>query len=127
MDKVVHFEIPVEDTSRAEKFYNSIFGWKIQNIPEMDYTLVFTAKTNDKGMNTEVGAINGGMMKRKDPIKNPVITISVSNIDDSLKKIEKLNGKVVMKKIKVGDMGYAAYFKDSEGNILGLWQNIKNQ
>lgn len=127
MNKVVHFEIPVEDTSRAEKFYNSIFGWKIQNIPEMDYTLVFTAKTNDKGMNTEVGAINGGMMKRKDPIKNPVITISVSNIDDSLKKIEKLNGKVVMKKIKVGDMGYAAYFKDSEGNILGLWQNIKNQ
>lgn len=69
MDKVVHFEIPVEDISRAEKFYNSIFGWKIQNIPEMGYTLVFTAKTNDKGMNTEVGAINGGMMKRKTQLR----------------------------------------------------------
>lgn len=32
-----------------------------------------------------------------------------------------------MKKIKVGNMGYAAYFKDSEGNILGLGQKIKNQ
>ena len=69
MDRVVHFEIPVEDISRAEKFYNSIFGWKIQNIPEMGYTLVFTAKTNDKGMNTEVGAINGGMMKRKTQLR----------------------------------------------------------
>ncbi|MEK6951424.1 MAG: VOC family protein [Nanoarchaeota archaeon] len=124
MDKVVHFEIPVEDISRAEKFYSAVFGWKINNIPDMNYTLVFTAKTDDKGMNTEVGAINGGMMKRKNPIENPVITINVSNIDNSLKQVEKLNGEIVMKKVKVGNMGYSAYFKDSEGNVLGLWQNI---
>jgi predicted enzyme related to lactoylglutathione lyase len=23
----------------------------------------------------------------------------------------------------VGDMGFAAYFNDSEGNLMGLWQN----
>ncbi len=26
--------------------------------------------------------------------------------------------------MQVGDMGYAAYFKDTEGNIIGLWQTI---
>jgi predicted enzyme related to lactoylglutathione lyase len=24
---------------------------------------------------------------------------------------------------EVGDMGYAAYFKDTEGNTMGMWQN----
>ncbi|WP_370465452.1 VOC family protein [Mumia sp. ZJ1417] len=26
-------------------------------------------------------------------------------------------------KEKVGDMAYAAYFGDPEGNIVGLWEN----
>jgi predicted enzyme related to lactoylglutathione lyase len=29
----------------------------------------------------------------------------------------------VGEKLAVGDMGYAAYFTDSEGNLIGLWQN----
>lgn len=38
----------------------------------------------------------------------------------------KNNGKIVHDKFNVGDMGYAAYFKDTEGNILELWQNLSN-
>lgn len=47
----------------------------------------------------------------------------MSNIDEALKKIEQNGGKVVRGKEEVGDVGYAAYFKDSEGNVVGLWQN----
>jgi predicted enzyme related to lactoylglutathione lyase len=25
---------------------------------------------------------------------------------------------------QVGDMGIAAYFRDSEGNLMGLWQSL---
>ena len=125
MDKVVHFEIPADDVKRAQKFYGSVFGWSMNDVPGMDYTLISTVETDEKRMPKEPGAINGGMMKRMDPIKSPVITISVTNLEDSINKVERSSGKLVVPKMKVGDIGYSAYVRDTEGNIIGLWQDIK--
>ncbi len=125
MDKVVHFEIPVKKLKRAEGFYKEAFGWSLSQYPEMKYTIVRTVDVDDKFMPKETGAINGGMMKKTKEIKNPVITINVKNIDEALNKIKELGGKVIRDKVKVGDMGYAAYFQDTEKNILGLWENLK--
>ncbi len=123
--KVVHFEIPADNVERAKSFYQKAFGWQINQYPGMEYHMVGTAPSNEQGMPTEPGAINGGMTKRQDPVKNTVITIDVSDIDSSLKSIEKLGGKVVQKKQPVADMGFTAYFKDTEGNIVGLWQSAR--
>ena len=125
MNRVVHFEIPAENVKRAQKFYSDIFGWKITDMPEMNYTILHTAPTDDNGVLKESGAINGGMMKRSNPINSPVITIDVNDIDETLQAIKKMGGRVVKEKMGVGDMGYSAYFKDTEDNILGLWQAIK--
>src|SRR5256885_13707305 len=43
----------------------------------------------------------------------------------TLKNVEKLGGKMVRKKEPVADMGFTAYFKDTEGNIVGLWQSAR--
>jgi hypothetical protein len=123
MDKVVHFEIPADNLARAKKFYNTVFGWKMNEIPEMEYVMVGTVESDEDGMPKETGAINGGMLERQDPVKSPVITINVKNIDQAAEAIEKNGGKLVRPKMAVGDMGYAAYFKDTEGNVIGLWQN----
>jgi uncharacterized protein len=122
MDKVVHFEIPADDVERAKKFYKTIFKWEIQGAPEMDYAIVRTAEVGEDMMPKERGAINGGMMKRSGDIRAPVITINVADIDKTLKSIEKSGGKTVVGKTRVGDMGHSAYFKDTEGNILGLFE-----
>ena len=53
----------------------------------------------------------------------PVLTLGVDDIDATIVAIEKNGGSAVGEKIAVGDMGFAAYFKDSEGNLMGLWQN----
>ena len=53
----------------------------------------------------------------------PVITIDVDDIDAALEKIEALGGATVSARQEVGTMGWAAYFRDTEGNIVGLWQN----
>lgn len=45
MDPVVHFEIPVDDAVRAKKFYPSIFGWELGEMPGMDYTDVVRPST----------------------------------------------------------------------------------
>ena len=120
----MHFEIPAEDVKRAKKFYESVFGWQTNDIPEMDYTMLITSPTDERNMPKEKGAINGGMMKRSDKVKSPLVTISVSDIDDAVKKLEKAGGKLVLPKVKVEKMGFSAYFKDTEGNVVGLWQNL---
>jgi hypothetical protein len=56
-------------------------------------------------------------------VTNPVITIDVDDIDRALRRIEELGGKTLRPKLAVGDMGFAAYFTDSEGNIMGLWES----
>ena len=63
--RVVHFEIPAEDTDRAKDFYASAFGWNIEPEPEIDYNMVMTAPTDKSGMPSEPGSINGGLFKRE--------------------------------------------------------------
>lgn len=122
--RIVHFEIPFDDGDRARSFYQDAFGWSINEMPEMDYTMVSSGPTTEQGMPSEPGFINGGMFKRDaDWSTNPVITIDVDDIDAALEKIKGLGGSTAVEKTTVGDMGFSAYFKDSEGNIMGLWQN----
>lgn len=124
MDKVAHFEIPVDDVNRAKEFYGAIFGWDLQDY-EMGggtYTILQTVAVDERQMPKEPGAINGGMMRRSAETPNPVITIQVDAIDDALKRIEAGGGSVVTPRTEIPNMGWFAYFKDSEGNTMGLWE-----
>jgi predicted enzyme related to lactoylglutathione lyase len=125
MGGVVHFEIPADDQERARKFYQDAFGWKINPLPELNYNTVTTTPTDEAtGRPTEPGAINGGLMGREGELTTPVITVDVPDIDAALKTVEQLGGSVVTPKDTVPDMGFFAYFKDTEGNIMGLWENL---
>jgi predicted enzyme related to lactoylglutathione lyase len=122
--RVVHFEIPADDVERARAFYREAFGWQISPVPDMNYTIVSTTESDETtGAPKQPGAINGGMMARSGPFTAPVITIEADDIDEALVTVEKLGGSVAAPKMAVGDMGYAAYFTDTEGNVIGLWQN----
>ena len=123
MDKVVHFEVPFDDGERATNFYREAFGWQLNSMPQWQYTMVTTTATDEQGRPTEIGGINGGMLARQGPITTPVITIGVEDLDDALQRIEKLGGKVAIGRQPVGEMGFSAYVHDTEGNLIGLWQN----
>ena len=122
MDKVIHFEIPVDNVKRAQDFYNDIFGWKIAQVPDMDYYFVTTVEADQNMVPKEPGAINGGMLKRSIPNESSVIVIQVSSIDKYLEKIVNSGGKVVLPKMTVGSFGFYARVSDTEGNVIGLWQ-----
>jgi predicted enzyme related to lactoylglutathione lyase len=121
--RVVHFEVPFDDGDRARAFYSDVFGWKTQEMPEMQYTMVMTGPVDDNGMPTEPAYINGGMFQRQDKVNAPVITINVDSIDESLPRVEANGGTTVEGKLAVGGMGFVAYINDSEGNLIGLWEN----
>ena len=121
-NKVTHFEIPADNTTRAIAFYEKSFGWKISEYPGMDYWGVRTTPTDDKQRPSELGGINGGLTKRTALAAHPSFTIDVPSIDHALANVEKNGGKTVQPKTAIGEMGFVAAFKDSEGNVVGLWQ-----
>jgi uncharacterized protein len=126
MGKVVHFEIPADDIDRAKNFYGSIFGWDLQTA-QMDggeYTTVITTPVDEQTrMPTEPGAINGGLMQRDENTPAPVITIDVDSIEQVLTQIVMSGGTTVTPRTPIPGMGAFAYFKDSEGNVVGLWES----
>ncbi|OGZ79435.1 MAG: hypothetical protein A2528_03245 [Candidatus Staskawiczbacteria bacterium RIFOXYD2_FULL_37_9] len=130
MDKVVHFELPADNVERAKKFYKEAFNWQIEDVPEMSYIIVRTTEVDNERMPKTPGAINGGMFKRGDmnnPVTSPTFSIDVANIDDAIKMIKNAGGLILKDKTAVGDMGFMAYFKDTEGNILSVWQGTKKK
>jgi predicted enzyme related to lactoylglutathione lyase len=121
--KVVHFEIPAKNPKRAQSFYKDVFGWQMSDVPmeEGAYTMVTTAPTDDNGMPKEPGAINGGMMKQRKPFTGPIVTVQVDDIDDTLKAVKQKGGRTITKKTPMGQYGFFGYFRDSEGNLMGLY------
>jgi Predicted enzyme related to lactoylglutathione lyase len=122
--RIVHFEIPFDDAPRARTFYGELFGWDLQPYEGMDYTLVSTGPTGDRGP-TEAGFINGGMAQRSENFTAPTVVVDVEDIEATLGQVEAKGGTVVSGKSPVGEMGWAAYFRDPEGNVLGLWQTAR--
>ena len=121
MNRVIHFELSVENPERADKFYSDVFGWKSSkwNGP-MAYWLISTGPQDKPG-------IDGAFMLRSetdDRLKKCArITIGVLSVDDSLKKIKDSGGKVLMPKTVIPGVGFAASFEDSEGNLIELMQD----
>jgi predicted enzyme related to lactoylglutathione lyase len=127
IDKVVHFEIPVDDQSRAKEFYASVFDWEMKDADMgggVVYTTAMTVAIDASMQPREPGAINGGIMKRSSDTPAPVITIQVNSIDEALKKIEVGGGTTVQPRTEIPNMGAFGYFKDSEGNTMGLWESF---
>jgi predicted enzyme related to lactoylglutathione lyase len=120
--RVVHFEIPYDDGDRARDFYASVFGWQVTEIPDLDYTMVSSGPSGDEGP-TEPGYIGGGMMQRAEPFLAPNLVIDVENLEEALKAVNDAGGTTVSERQVVGEMGFAAYFRDTEGNLVGLWES----
>ncbi|HEX7179227.1 MAG TPA: VOC family protein [Nitrososphaeraceae archaeon] len=127
MPTLVHFEIPSDDIDRSKKFYNELFGWTIEKLPEeslpegMEYFIISTV--DDKGNK----ALSGGMMKRQNPQQQGITNyIDVKSVDEYSTKVEQLGGKVMIPKKPVPGMGYFAICSDTENNSFGIWETDAN-
>ena len=122
---ITHFEIPADNVERAKKFYEKIFDWKIEK-HDKDYYFVQTTEVGeDEWTPKEPGEINGGIVKRTMPGEPFTNYITVTSIDNITKTIEKNGGKIVVPKTKMGEWGWWAAFQDTEGNILGLYEEAE--
>lgn len=124
MQRIVHFEIHAENPQRAVKFYENVFDWHFQKWEgPQDYWLITTGPDDAPG-------INGGLMYRQGPAPEEnqpansfVCTVDISNVDETVKKVEANGGRIAVPKMAVPGVGWLAYFKDTEGNIVGMMQS----
>jgi hypothetical protein len=127
-NSVSHFEIYANDPDKLEQFYTSMFDWKVERIPHMDYRLIKTVETDDKGRPTQTGGINGGLLKRPEgyPGNAWVNYVNVESLDASVEKAQKLGAKVTKPRAPVPGMGWFAMLIDPQGNHFALWQSDSN-
>ena len=116
---VVHWELMSKDPAKVAAFYETIFGWKIQHMPEMDYRLVETGGA---------GGINGGILKPQRPEPwpgNMTFYIDVDDLAAYRKRIVAEGGKIHVEDQEVPGMGAFTLFTDPEGRMMGLWKTAK--
>lgn len=122
MNPVVHFEMPAKDRKRMSDFYTKTFGWQTNQLgPEMgNYVVVMSTESDDKGPK-QPGAINGGFYQRsRGTLKYPSFVISVDNIKEHMKKVEKGGGKIMGEPVYIPGVGLYVSFMDTEGNMLSM-------
>ena len=121
---IVHFEIPADDVEKLREFYGQLFGWKIEKMPgPVEYWSIQTVPVNEKGESIRPG-VNGGMMKKQNLEHKPVNYILVESVDEYVKKIESLGGKIVVPKMEVPGIGWWALALDPEGNQFAIMQSM---
>jgi uncharacterized protein len=124
MDKVTWFELPADDTKRANDFYNKVFGWKLSDMGG-GASMAVTTASDDQGAPAEPGAINGDISPRTKALPHPLIVITVQDLDAKIKMVEAAGGNVVSPRQEIAEMNAAyAVVADTEGNAVGLWQNL---
>ena len=136
MNPVVHFEMGYFDNARMKKFYESAFGWKMQQLgADMgNYVVAQTAETDEKGMVKTPGTINGGFYQKiENPLSHaPSVVISVPDIHSAMKAVAAGGGKILgamdehgnpsMEPMMIPGVGLWISFQDTEDNRVSLLQ-----
>jgi predicted enzyme related to lactoylglutathione lyase len=111
--KVVHVEIPADDTKRAMKFWGELAGWKFQSYEgPVEYNMF-------------EGEPGGAIYPSTDGDKGILVYFETDDIDAELGRIRDSGGDAE-DKAPVPSMGWFAHAKDPEGNKFGVWQNDEN-
>lgn len=113
MAKMEHFEIPVDDIARAQAFYTSVLGYDYE--PWGD----------DSGMllHPRSEGVNGDLHQRG-PTPHPTVVFTVEKIEDTLAAAAAAGGEQVGDIEPMGDTSRYVYIKDSEGNIICLFDEV---
>jgi len=112
MATVDHFEIPADDVARAKSFYSTVFGWSFE---DWDDENTMIESTGANGI--------GGDIHKRSVVPHPTVVITVDDVDDALAAVIANGGEAVGEVIPIEEMGRYCYFRDSEGNLVGLFDS----
>lgn len=110
--RLVHFELPVEDTGRATQFYGSLFEWTFSSWDgPIEYHM------------TEAGGEPGGAIyPRQSGEHGAIVYFDTDDIDAHIARVRELGGSAD-EKSPIPGVGWYARCTDTEGNSFSLYQS----
>jgi predicted enzyme related to lactoylglutathione lyase len=120
---VSFFAINADDVPRARQFYASVFGWGFDPWGPPGFYLIATSGKPD-------AQPSGALQERRELVPDHKMigfecTITVENIDQTIRAIEANGGRLAAPKFHIPTVGTVAYFMDTEGNVAGIRQPEK--
>ncbi len=103
---------PAANVEAAGKFYQDLFGWKMEHAAEFDYT-----------MWSDGSGYGGGFNKLSEhyPAGQVLVYIDSDDIEADLQQVEKLGGTVVTPKTEIPGTGWFGVFQDPTGNKIAVY------
>ena len=114
--KRVHIEFAAKDPKRSAAFYQEVFGWEIQEVPEMNYIMF----DQGDGLGGGFPEIDGETTNEGDVI----VYIATQDIPATLGKIEAAGGKTLMPETEIPETGWFAIFEDPAGNRVAVYKSM---
>jgi len=110
--KIVHVEIPVDDTAAGRAFWGGLFGWQFESYPgPWEYHMARLADDQ------------GGALTNMEPGKRGLRPyFDTDDINAGVARVRELGGEAG-DAMPVPAMGWFSVCKDDQGNEFGLWQN----
>ena len=118
MPKIVHFELPFDDAERANRFYAEVFGWESHRWEgPHEYYLQQTGAEGEPG-------IHGALAPRERMASGggTHIVIGVDDLDAYVAKVTAAGCDIVTPRTAIPGVGWFADFRDTEGNVMGMFQ-----
>ncbi len=122
---VVHFEIYVADMARAKAFYEAVFDTKLDKMPnptpevEMD---MWVFPMDKKAGMSSFGA--GGMLVKMDGFSpgsgGTLVYFACEDCAVQATRAAQYGGSIAQEKQSIGEHGFCAIVRDTEGNLIGL-------
>jgi uncharacterized protein len=119
-NNLVFFAIHADDLSKAQRFYEKVFGWKFEQWGSPGFFLISTGDKRDPG-------IQGALQKRYEIVPGQRVTgyectIGVEDIDATEAAVVANGGKVILPKCEIRTVGYLIKIQDADGNIVCVKQ-----
>ena len=112
-----HFAINADDVQRAKAFYEAVFGWTFDPWGPPDF---YQIKNAGQGF---LGALQG--RRELEPgvvMRGFEASMGVEDLAATIAAVEAAGGTIVMQPVKIPGVGELIYFKDPEGNFVGVMQ-----
>lgn len=122
---VVHFAIYVEDMARARAFYEAVLDIQLTHMPSptpgMEMEMYFFPMAAENSMQS-YGA--GGSLVKMDGFapggSGTLVYFGCEDCAVPLARAAAQGGSVFQDKTPIGEHGFCAIAKDSEGNLIGF-------
>jgi len=116
-DFFCHIQLPANDLNRVKNFYKTVFNWNFENL-QKDIILF-----------NPMEGMGGSFKLVKEISANTCVLpyICVEDIEKTLELIIENNGSLIEIKTEIPGLGYVAKFSDTEGNVIALLEEYKNE